>query len=86
MFRQRERTGVLTATVSASEVAATHTTTTTKSTTTSAKAWSRAGVAILANLKNAALPIVTVEALNSVLCVFWSLECDDTGALGVTVC
>lgn len=45
----------------------------------------RVCVAILADLQYAPLPVVAVEILNCILCVFGSLKCHNTGALRVAV-
>lgn len=53
--------------------------------TTATKAWSAVGEAILTDLEHAALPVVAIELRDGVLCVFWRIECDDTGALCVAI-
>lgn len=63
---------------SAESTAATETASSSAETATSAKSWARVCIAVLANLKNAALPVVAVEGLNGVLCVFWCVESDDS--------
>lgn len=77
--------GTVEVTTESSASTAKASTTAKSSTTTEAAATAKAAsvsVAVLANFKDATLPVVAVEVADGVLSVFCSLECDDTGALG----
>ena len=54
---------------------------TTTGTTKASTSWEVIGEAILTDLKVASLPVVTVELLDSVACVVWRLESNNSGAL-----
>lgn len=79
--------GAIEAAAEASTRTAEASTATKSTTTTKTSAAESAGlcVAVLANFKDASLPIVAGEVLDGVLGVFWSLECNDTRTLGCAV-